>query len=99
MVLRCKQSGEVGTCIQGVDRVLRCKQSGEVWTILVNPKTSTLIHKRHLYTGNLNREMSGDSKKAFLHCGSVAALRDLRSRQGVELTPRRIAAHALMYTW
>ena len=34
---------------------------------LFNPETSILIQKRHPYTGNLNRETSGDSKNAFLH--------------------------------
>ncbi len=38
---------------------------------LFNPETSILIQKRHPYTGNLNRELSGDSKNAFLHCGDV----------------------------
>ena len=38
---------------------------------LFNPETSILIQKRHLYTGNLNSEMSGDSNNAFLHCGDV----------------------------
>jgi len=36
---------------------------------LFNPKTSILIQKRHPYTGNLNSEMPGDSKNAFLHYG------------------------------
>jgi len=40
---------------------------------LFNPKTSILIQKRHPYPGNLNRETSGDSKNAFLHCGDVLA--------------------------
>ena len=40
---------------------------------LFNPKTSILIQKCHPYTGNLNRETSGDSKNAFLHCGDVLA--------------------------
>jgi len=44
---------------------------------LFNPKTSILIQKRHPYTGNLNSEMPGDSKNAFLHCGHVSALGDL----------------------
>ena len=35
---------------------------------LFNPEMSILIQKRHSYTGNLNREMSGDSKNGFLHC-------------------------------
>ena len=30
-----------------------------------NPKDVILIQKRHLYTGNLNSETSGDSKSAF----------------------------------
>ena len=41
---------------------------------LLSPKTSVLIQKRHPYTGNLNRETSGDSTNAFLHCGDVSAL-------------------------
>ena len=40
---------------------------------LLNLKT--YIDKKHLsYTGILNRETSGDSKNAFLHCGDVLAL-------------------------
>ena len=31
---------------------------------LFNPKTSIVIQKRHPYTGNLNRETSGDSEKS-----------------------------------
>ncbi len=42
-------------------------------TALFNPETSILFQKRHPYTGNLNRETSGDSKNAFLHCGDVLA--------------------------
>ncbi len=38
---------------------------------LFNPATSTLIQKRHPYTGNLDSETAGDSKNAFLHCGDV----------------------------
>ncbi len=38
---------------------------------LLNPKTSILIQKRHLYTGNPNSETSGDNKNAFSHCGDV----------------------------
>ena len=39
-----------------------------------NPKTFNLIQKCHPYTGNLNRETSGDSKDVFLHCGDVVAI-------------------------
>ncbi len=35
---------------------------------------SILIQKRHPYTGNLNTEMSRDSKNTFLHGGGVLAL-------------------------
>jgi len=38
---------------------------------LLNPETSNLTPKCHPYTGNLNRETSGDSKNALLHCGGV----------------------------
>lgn len=40
-------------------------------TAFFNPETSILILKRRPYTGNLNTETSGDSKKAFQHCGDV----------------------------
>ncbi len=30
-----------------------------------------LTPKRHPYTGNLNRETTGDSKNVFLHCGDI----------------------------
>ena len=36
-----------------------------------NRKTSILIQKHHPYTGDLNREASGDCKCVFLHCGDV----------------------------
>jgi len=36
-------------------------------TALSNPETSITIQKCHSYTRNLNLEMSGDSKNAFLH--------------------------------
>ena len=43
---------------------------------------SILIQKRHPYTGILNRETSGDSKNAFLHCNDVSGLRPvLRSAE------------------
>ncbi len=45
---------------------------------LLNPATSTLIQKRHPYTGNLNSETSGDSKNTFLHCGDVRGLQSSR---------------------
>ncbi len=32
---------------------------------LLNPETSVFVQKRHLYTGTLNREMSGNSKNVF----------------------------------
>ncbi len=38
-------------------------------TALFNPDTFILVQKCHPHTGNLNREPSGDSKSAFLHCG------------------------------
>ena len=48
----------------------------------VSPANDTSCH-RHLflilkrpYTGNVNREMSGDRKNAFLHCGDVLVLHD-----------------------
>ncbi len=34
-------------------------------TALFNPKTSSVIQKRHPYTRNLNSEASGDSKTRF----------------------------------
>ena len=37
---------------------------------LLNPKTSIL--KRHLYTGNVNSDMPGDSKSVFLHDGDAS---------------------------
>ena len=40
-------------------------------TAFLDPDTSILIQKRHPYTGNLNRETSGDSKNVFLLCGDV----------------------------
>ena len=43
-------------------------------TTLFNPETCISILKRHPFTGNLNRETSGDSKHAFLHCGDVSVL-------------------------
>ena len=43
---------------------------------LFNPETSILVQKRHPYTGNLNRETSGDNKNAFPHWGDVLELRD-----------------------
>ncbi len=33
---------------------------------LINPETSTLIQRRHSYTGNLTSETSGDSRNAVL---------------------------------
>ncbi len=42
-----------------------------VHTALFNPKTTTLVQKRHPYTGNLNSETPGDSKNALLHCEDV----------------------------
>ncbi len=41
---------------------------------LLGPEKSVSIQKRHPYTGNLNRETSGDSINVFLHCGDVLAL-------------------------
>ncbi len=41
---------------------------------LFNPETSHLIQKCHPYIGNLNREMSGDSKTALLDCGDGLVL-------------------------
>ncbi len=38
---------------------------------LFNPKRPVLIQKRHPYTGNLFREMSGDNRNVFLHCEDV----------------------------
>jgi len=38
---------------------------------LFNPDTSILMQKRDPYTGPLNREMSGDSENALLHCADV----------------------------
>ncbi len=38
---------------------------------LFSPKTSILIQKRPLYSGNLNSKAPGDSKNAFLHWGDV----------------------------
>ncbi len=37
-------------------------------------KYEGFIQKHHPYTGNLNRETSGDSTNAFVHCGDVSAL-------------------------
>ena len=37
-----------------------------------NPQQCILNQKRHPYTGNLNSEMLGDSKNAFLHWGDVS---------------------------
>ncbi len=45
----------------------------DVGKALFNPKTSILIQKCDPYTGNLNSEMSGDSKNAFQHCGDRLA--------------------------
>ena len=39
-----------------------------------NPEMSISIQKRHSYAGNLNREMSGDSKNGFLHYGDVSSV-------------------------
>ena len=36
-----------------------------------NPKTSILIQKRPFYSGILNSELPGDSKKAIIHLGDV----------------------------
>jgi len=38
---------------------------------LFNPDTSILIQKRYPYTRTLNRDMSGDSENALLHCADV----------------------------
>ncbi len=43
-------------------------------TTLFNPEMSSLVQKRHPYTGNLNRETSEDSKNAFLQCGDASVL-------------------------
>ncbi len=43
----------------------------------VNPKTSNFIQKYHPFIGNLDSETSGDSNKAFLHCGDVFDMSDL----------------------
>ena len=37
-------------------------------------ETSILLQTHHAYTENLNSEMSGDSKSAFLHCGYILGL-------------------------
>ncbi len=41
------------------------------YMLFFDPKTSVLFHERHLYAGSLDREMSGDSRNASLHCGMV----------------------------
>ena len=38
-----------------------------------NHEMSILIQKRHPYTGDLSRILSGDSKNAFLHCEDVSS--------------------------
>ena len=38
---------------------------------LFNPDTSVLMQKCDPHTGPLNREMSGDSENALLHCADV----------------------------
>ncbi len=38
---------------------------------LLNPKTFTFLQKCPSYSGNLNSEMPGDIKNAFLHWGDV----------------------------
>ncbi len=43
------------------------------WKLFFDPKKFILVQKRHPYTGNLNSEMSGDSKYVFLRCGDVSA--------------------------
>ena len=44
------------------------QMSNEIHAVF-NPNTFILFYKRHLYAANLSREMSEDSKNAFLHCG------------------------------
>lgn len=39
---------------------------------LFNTNTSTLVPGTSVYSGHLNLETPGDSKKAFLHCGYVS---------------------------
>ena len=38
---------------------------------VLNPETSNLIQTRHPYTGNLNKETSGDGENASLRCADV----------------------------
>ena len=48
-------------------------QASSSSTALFHPKTSIANQKHHPYCGNLNSEMSADSKIAFAHCGGVLA--------------------------
>ena len=59
---------------QGLSSLHCTSQLGDNIAALLNPETSILLQKRHPYTGNLNRETSGDSKNAFLHWGDVLGL-------------------------
>ncbi len=59
-------------------------------TALLKLKTYVSIQKCHPYTGNLNREMSGDSRNVFLHCGNVLAERV--TEQGTNCAGRGLLA-------
>ena len=41
----------------------------QVLVALSNPETFILTQKHHPYTRNINQEMPGESKNAFLHFG------------------------------
>ena len=60
------------SCLLKVDvHSLSAGQSIKFSACSCQSRTFVLIQKRHPYTGNLNSEMPGDSKNAFLHCGDV----------------------------
>ena len=61
--------------------VFFCQQACRHIALLTSSKTSIVVQKRHPYTGNLNSEVSGDIKNAFLPCGDVLANSKTRQQQ------------------
>jgi len=54
---------------------------------LFKSKRSITIQKHHLYTGNVNSEMSGDRINAFLHCGDVKVPLQLVNTRPCSIVP------------
>ncbi len=59
--------------------------------MLFNPEMSIVIQRRHLDTGDINSETSGDSKNVFLHCGHVLGLLQVKIWKQASGAPRMAA--------